>query len=426
MTGVLLDPGTLEQQIPDLLSGHAVVALVPATDRREWSAEIAWRIAGATAARGRVTALVDCFVDAPVLHTVAGASNDEGIVDAFEYGASLNRIVQEQPQANLYFIPTGTFSPDPAPLLTHPRWRRLSAGFRHEEALLLLFVPPDHLEGVAADPDGLIVLAPQGKGLAIAEAPGVAQAMGRGLPLLAVVGEGSVETETAAERRQSSSITTPVVLHRPRRPPWVRYAGLLLAVIAAGGYLYRSELLELAGLGLEPPPLPARHVPHHPPPHPVDSLPYAIQVSAWPSLGDAVARADTLESRGFHAIVTPIRIGPAAWYRVQAGPATSVAAADSVLAALRAAGLLPANQGSVAAVPLSVALQGGLKLDSARALRGLLRRAGVPAFLLGQADQKYRILVGAFGAAPQAALIQSLLTPTGSAGDIVPRVGFLP
>ena len=37
---------------------------------------------------------------------------------------------------------------DAEPLLQNPRWRRLSAGFRHEEALLLLYVGAEHLGGL--------------------------------------------------------------------------------------------------------------------------------------------------------------------------------------------------------------------------------------------------------------------------------------
>ena len=82
---------------------------------------------------------MDCFVNAPTLHGAGGESGDEGLVDAFEYGASLNRIVQQQPQADLFFIPAGTYSADAEPLMQHPRWKRLSAGFRHEEAMASSF-----------------------------------------------------------------------------------------------------------------------------------------------------------------------------------------------------------------------------------------------------------------------------------------------
>ena len=46
--------------------------------------------------------------------------------------------------------------------------------------------------------------------------------------------------------------------------------------------------------------------------------------------------------------------------------------------------------------------------------------------LLRQADGAFRLYAGAYGAATQAVLLQDLLTPTGAAGDLVPRVGSVP
>lgn len=452
MTGLQLAPDSLERQIPDLLAGHSVVALVPAAGFPAWSAMNAWRVARAAAAAGRRTALVDCVVDEPLLHTIAGAANDEGIVDAFVYGTSLNRIAQQQPEPNLFFIPAGTFAPDPVPVLANPRWRRLSAGFRHESALLLLFVPSESIEVHSADLDGLIVLAPQGMDLAVAEAPGVTGAMGRGLPLLAVVGDvppgaeasgaggmgavapgapvvadvargAAAEAPRPATRRRA---TAPMALlvPEPRRPPWALYVVVLVLALGAGSYLYRDDLLKMAGLAPEPPVRPFVHRP--PPPHPVDSLDWVVQVSAWPALDQALAAADTLEARGAAAFVTPIRLrGRRTWYRVHVGPMAARAGADSVLAALRARGHVTAGA-SVVKAPLSVALVAGLTLDSARAERARLRAAGLPVFALGQADRTFRVFAGAFEDSTQAALLTGLITSAGGTGELVPRVGFVP
>jgi hypothetical protein len=64
--------------------------------------------------------------------------------------------------------------------------------------------------------------------------------------------------------------------------------------------------------------------------------------------------------------------------------------------------------------------------DAARAERARLRGIGVPAFVLGQADGTYRLYAGAYGKAEQAAYLDSLVTSTGSAGQLGPRVGFHP
>jgi hypothetical protein len=460
VTAPQLTDALIEREVPGIVAGAAVVALVPATQLKGWAAEMAWRVARAAAAGGRRTALVDGFVDAPTLHTVAGAGNDEGIVDAFEYGASLNRIVQQQPEASLFFIPAGTYNSDPHQVMTNPRWRRLSAGFRHEEALLLLYVAAEHLGNLAAEPDGMIVLAPQGLDLAVADAPAVAAAVGHGLPLLAVVADEEVlaapagmpadfetaqtvesprptaaSAKPALRRRGGSAPMQMLVDGQPTGGRWKAVllgAVILVAFAALALVMFRPESLRsflpvapspdsLAATHLDSARLPA------PAPPPVESLPYAVQVAATRTLPAAFVIADSLEADAVPAVVAPIRLAQrGAFFRVYAGPYATQARADSTLRILRARGFLAAGAGTVDSVPLSVALSRGLAPEAARSERARLRAAGVPVFLLRQADGSLRLFAGAYGAATQALLLQDLLTPTGSAGDLVPRVGSVP
>jgi len=478
VTGTQLVSGDIEQLLPDLLRGVHVVALVAATELKGWAAEMAWRVARAAAAGGRRTALVDCFVDSPTLHAVAGAGNDEGIQDVFEYGASLNRIVQQQPQANLFFVPAGTYAADAEPLVTNPRWRRLSAGFRHEEALLLLYVAPEHVHSLAAQPDGMIVLAPQGLDLAVADAPAVAEAVARGLPLLAVVAEHTRQSgqadaaappappapaleeaapvgaaEPAADEqpeaaavaavRPRRSATRPLAMLEtaPRRRPWLgATVALVVLALAAAAWILRERRL---GAG---PPSTARDMPSpaaapvgdstgRPQPAApaqaglpsIDTLPFAIQIGTWPSLAAALASADSLERHGARTIVAPIRPpGSRATFRVLVGPFGNSTQASLSLRGLRAAGLVPVGVGDVVSVPLSLQLAAGLTRGTAEDARTKLRAAGVPSFLLGEGDGTFTVYAGAYDAATQAALLQDLLTPTGSAGMLVPRVGYVP
>lgn len=488
MTGTQLVAGAIEQHIPDLVSGAAVVALVPATDLKGWAAEMAWRVARSAAAGGRRTALVDCFVDAPTLHGVAGAGNREGLVDAFEYGASLNRIVQEQPQANLFFIAAGTFAAEPEELMTHPRWRRLSAGFRHEEALLLLYVDAAHVGRLAAEPDGMIVLAPQGFDLAVADAPAVAEAVGRGMRLIAVVAEeeeaGSGEREAAGERteapgdrgaegqegllepaiaiaptaaqdvpesagspipapgsaRRSGSKPMAMLVETSRQRSLVPWLVVGLALLAAGaGWILRGRIAALAssrgtaaprassGSAASTAATPAPSPPAAPAAPPVESLPWAVEVTVLLTLSDALTSADSLESHGVPAMVAPLRPrGARPSYRVYAGPYASRSRADSVLGALRTAGAVARRAGQVDSVPLSMALAGGLTRGAALAERARLREAGVPTFVLGQAGGTFRLYAGAYAGAVQTVLLQDLLTPTGGAGALLPRAGYVP
>ena len=111
---------------------------------------------------------------------------------------------------------------------------------------------------------------------------------------------------------------------------------------------------------------------------------------------------------------------------MHAGPYASAARADSVLNALRAAGTIAPTAGTRDSLPLSVALGAGLTREAALAERSRLRTAGVPAFILGAPDSTFRLFAGAYSASAQAALLQDLLTPTGSAGELVPRAGYVP
>ena len=171
MTGTDDPAEPLARSIPELFRGAALVALVPATADLDAAATMAWNLARATAATGRRVALVDCHVDEPQLHATAGEDNRDGIVDVFEYGASLSRIARRQNESNLYFVPAGTFSPDPAVMAAHPRWRRLSAGFRHEDAVMLLFLPADCIASLAGSLDGMVALAPEGAEAGLASTP---------------------------------------------------------------------------------------------------------------------------------------------------------------------------------------------------------------------------------------------------------------
>jgi SPOR domain len=441
---------------------------VPATELKGWAAEMAWRVARAAALGGRRTALVDGFVDAPTLHTVAGTANDEGLVDAFQYGASLNRIVQQQPQANLFFIPSGTYDSNPQDVMTNPRWRRLSAGFRHEEALLLLYVSADHLDGLAAEPEGMIVLSPQGLDVSVASAPAVAAAVGRGLPLLAVVADEEVlatrgatdaapgeasqpAAEAPPEAEGAEGAPAPVFRRRSGSKPMQMlvdgqpqgglgkkvFVGTLVGIVLAALALVIMKpdalrsFMPIAGPSADSAAraaLDSARLPPPPPPlPPVESLPFAVQVAATRTLPAAFAAADSLEADTVPVVVAPIRLAQrGAFFRVYAGPYATRARADSALQRLRARGVIAADAGSLDSVPLSVALTAGLTPEAARAERARLRTAGVPVFLLRQADGTVRLFAGAYGAATQAVLLQDLLTPTGSAGDLVPRVGSVP
>jgi hypothetical protein len=141
---------------------------------------------------------------------------------------------------------------------------------------------------------------------------------------------------------------------------------------------------------------------------------------------EAQASADTLERDGFPTMISPVRLrGSLIWYRVYAGPVASDAEVDSLRHVLRTSGHL-APDAAASRVPLSFALAGGLTPNAAQTERARLRAAGVPCFVLGQGDGAYRLFAGAFEAEAQADVLQGLLASAGAAGQLLPRVGFVP
>jgi hypothetical protein len=446
--------------VPELPADAALVALVPAIGDLDRAAEAAWEFARGVANAGRRVALIDCYVDAPRLHVVAGEPDGDGIVDVFEYGASLSRIARAQPEGRLFFVPAGTFSPDPAGMMASPRWRRLSAGFRHEHAVMLLFLPPDCIGAVASDLDGLVALAPGGAGRGIADAPEILAALDRGVPLLATFagaeaepvaagappsgGEGpspNAESEPGAGSPEpppgDADALAPAdrpVLRRPAgmRTPRHRFGMIALPIVllvAVAVVMFRGELgWNRAGGAAEPQAPPDSVTPafRQLVPHTVDSLPFAVQVAAWTSFTQALEDADTIEGRGFPPIVSPVQIGRTVWYRVYVGPLGSQDAADSVLRAARAAGLDGSNAAKVELVPFSFALRRTVNLEVARVERARMRAAGVASFVLGQGDGSYQLFTGAFDSPNQAAYLDSMLTSTGREWPLGPRVGFRP
>jgi hypothetical protein len=136
------------ERLPAAASFHAeregpVLLVFDRAADRDWVADAAIAIATGWNAAGRRTVLADLSLDDPMLAERIGMSALEGVVDVFLYGASLARSARAVPGRGFYLISAGTYTPDAAAILRHPRWEKLGAGFRETGASLLLFVPAD-------------------------------------------------------------------------------------------------------------------------------------------------------------------------------------------------------------------------------------------------------------------------------------------
>jgi len=405
--------------VPPLVDDAALVALVTLAGDPPWAAKAAWDIARIAARDGRRVALVDLCLETPALHEIAGLHATEGIVDAFEYGVSLNKAAHEV--TGVFIIPAGSETAHPAEVYAHARWPKLQAGFRSEGALLLALLPLTGLAQLSAAPDGVLVLAPEGVGPEFT--------LPRDVPLLGVVRDRWLPSSP----RISPPVMTVPVTDEPRRGRRLALAALVVAALAVGGWalLARARESALVAAPAAPPAPTAPTAPTTPTPsttstpstnlHPrpvashLDTLGWTIQIAAYASLDKALAHADRLAAdAGVPALVTPVPQGGSGpvWYRVLAGSYATRAAAGTARAGLWRRGVASEGVGDLLLAPYSYHAPAGASLDT-------LRRRGLPAVRWSNGV----ILLGAFEAPDQAAFTQAALKRAGVRANLLPRMG---
>lgn len=411
--------------IPTLVESQALVALVPATGDLQWAAEAAWDVARAAVHQDRRVALVDLWIEEPRLHEVIGFTPTDGIVDAFEYGVSLTRAAHEQD--GVFFIAAGSYTPSAGEIFGHERWKKLHAGFRSEGALLLLYLSPGGLARLAAVPDGLVVLAPNGFEPESSIGQGIIAATQRGVPVLGVVRERWTPPPTSAiaehippTRPQAAPLrAAPAPRRRAARP-------VLVAATLAAGAVGGWGLLTLDPS--QPPAAPVRTISQtSPPPSTLlppapsaDTLAWTVQLAAYGTLQKALALADRLREGGtgeLESFVTLVPLGRGTvWYRVLVGSYPTRDSAAAARIALWHRRAVPRGQGDLLRAPYSLALAGTMDVDS-------LRRRGIPA-LPGTGST--RTLVGAFESPEQASFTQAQLARAGIEATLITRVETRP
>lgn len=395
--------------VPPLIDQAALVVLMPLTDDLTWAAKAAWDIARIAAREGRRVALVDLCIEQPALHQIVGGTlaSTEGIVDAFEYGVSLNKAAHEV--MGVFFIPVGSDTAKPAELYAHPRWRKLQAGFRSEGALMLMFLPPTGLTQLSATPDGVMVLAPEGL------PPGFTT----DVPLLGVVRDRWLPSGASA-RVSPPPMVVPAEASRGSGRLRIALVAIVVAALAVGGWALLARARESAGAFIAPPPAPTSTTSttstslHQPAPRP-DTLGWTVQLAAYASLDKALAHADRLAAdAGVPALVTPVPQNDhgGVWYRVLAGSYATRAAAGEARADLWHRGIAGEGIGDLLRAPYSFRAPDDATIDG-------LRRRGLPAVRWSNGV----ILLGAFEAPEQAAFTKAALQRAGVRANLLPRMG---
>ena len=123
--------------------------------------------------------------------------------------------------------------------------------------------------------------------------------------------------------------------------------------------------------------------------------------------------------------VTPVLLGTGRvrWYRVLVGAWRERQGADSMLASLRAEGVLLAGSGLVVRVPLALLLETDVPRGAAPARAAALVARGVPAYALLQDDGTVRLFAGAFESAAAAVPLGADLRAAGLAPQLAYRTG---
>jgi hypothetical protein len=120
-----------------------VLAATPFARVGGWAGRAVASIAAAWAREGRRIFLMDLGLESPSLHEVLKLPNEEGVSDAFLFGASVQRIARPTPDGSIFFASAGTPTVDPEEVLSHSRWNDLAGGFSETDATLLLFLPTE-------------------------------------------------------------------------------------------------------------------------------------------------------------------------------------------------------------------------------------------------------------------------------------------
>jgi hypothetical protein len=135
--------------------------------------------------------------------------------------------------------------------------------------------------------------------------------------------------------------------------------------------------------------------------------PYAVHLSSWRDLDQAVQELNRIGGRVPQAFMTKIDLGPRGiWYRVDCGLCVSAEVAEARRQRIMRSGLVDKDSFVGAPMPLAIELGQLTGLDAARARQAELRRQKIYTYLIGQGSGRYRIVSGAY---PDAASARALL-----------------
>ncbi len=448
-----IDVGNIETEASAIAPRGTAVLLLSGSEDEEWAARAAVEICVAWAATGRRVVLADLHIEKPLLAS-DGDPGMEGIVDVLLYGASLSRIATPGRGGAYYLIPAGTYAIDSTEIFRHPRWRKLSAGFRDTGATLLLFAPTENvdLEGLSAWTSEAILFGSAG-------VPEVAQRLATdGVQVLAVLVKESPEVRTPALVGSNGGAALPAeppplprtpipetssaLRDRPSDPDPEGSTFLIVALLVLTVLLVVAIWVVYGGGNDSPPASSATNSAQVALPgvapligSELASLAYSVNVKAFTSLTAARQQVAIEQARIPSTVffISPEEIQGVVYYKILAGLAPDTLSVGPLRDELIRLGAI--EEADVAgiwtlieAAPLAYDLGRFATRDEALARADSLLDLGVPAYPAAvpgvDGTPTWRLYGGAFRDASNADWLGRTLLAAGIASEIVPRSGL--
>jgi hypothetical protein len=431
-------------------SGSAVLLLVGHVDRT-WAAQAAIDLCTEWAADGRRVVLADMHLENPLLHDLLDVENSEGVVDIFLYGASIARSARPVEGRGFYLITAGTYEVDIESIYRHPRWAKLTSGFRDANASLVLFAPiaTVDLDAIAPWLGQVVLLGAPATGVLPRElesgSPPVSRLLvppGYQVPEREMVGAGVAAGGLAEE--QDGELFLPPVQERSAAPSRrgatvVITILVLIALLAAAGFAlarYRPDLVPwLAASGSGEGGAATSQATAGPAARRAgETVPFAVLVKSYASLGAAQQQVE-VEQRRFSD--TPFYISPEddsgiLYYKVYAGLLRDTASAERLRERLLQSGSVDSDDtlGALSLIHrahLSFDLGEFDSRDSATAVRDSLSTREIPSYAVPMpyedGTRRWQLYGGAYRDSATADAMRRRLTGAGIDPRLVLRVG---
>lgn len=381
-------------------------------------------------AQSRPVLLVDLLGQGGALDEMFVNEDLHGVSDAARYGVSLGRVARPVPnEDSLFVVSGGTESPQADDVLADHLWTSWSDQCRRAGALLVVAAPADlHDVGKAIDQlDGLVMIGDAA--VPTTHAPVIGRVPTSRRP---VVADAPPRAITPAEKEAVEEATP-----GPRRSVLLgTVVALAIAGTVAGLWWMNGQLHRTTAESSVAPMASGDPIVMPGDPSAVASpvsatgvvagaVPWSVEIASVNTMNGAMARVrqalDSIPTLTFAA--TQPGDGSVLWYRLMAGAFTTSAAADSLLAALRARGAVEPAAGRVVQTPLAWLLEEGVLEEQLPVRLFGWRQQGLPAYALVDQNGTTRIYFGAFENEAEARLLTPVLDSLNLYATLATRIG---